>query len=277
MGEVLPGKRKEVPSTSSDTCKRPASAAPFADKPWRAGTTPAGSAVPVELEVRAAAGRGNSVVALKVLEPGWTWADHPICVASGGTRRLPEADNPDELMQELAEGAAAGQRRCAQLIEGEWRMSHVQRHLDMQETTDDDLPEWARRLKWTPEQYNALAATLQSNVARHAEGGGLILNPVIRLCNHSCRPNTELCWDPSDNSAACPCGLGHYVVRALRPIRAGDELTYSYIGTGVLCGAEDAEERRSVLSRRWGFDCSCGLCVEQLARPSQGPSDSSES
>ena len=35
-------------------------------------------------------------------------------------------------------------------------------------------------------------------------------------------------------------GLGHYVVRALRPIYAGEELTYSYIGTGMLCGAEDA-------------------------------------
>ena len=165
-------------------------------------------------------------------------------------------------MQELAEGAAAGQRRCAQLIEGEWKMSHVQRHLDMQETTDDDLPEWARKLQWTPEKYNAVAATLQSNVARHAEGGGLILNPMVRLCNHSCRPNAELCWDPSD-ADACPCGLGHYVVRALRPIHAGEELTYSYIGTGMLSGAEDAHERWAVLSRRWGFDCTCGLCVEQ--------------
>lgn len=256
-------KRKEPPSsTSSDTCKRRPAAVVEEEPSWRTGT------IPAELEVRAVAGRGNSVVTLKALEPGWVWPDHPICVASGGKRRLPAADNPDELMQELAEGAAAGERRCAQLVEGKWKMSHVQCHLDMQETTDDDLPEWARRLpEWTPERYNALAATLQSNVARHAEGGGLILNPMIRLCNHSCEPNTELCWDPSD-VGACPCGLGHYVVRALRPIDAGEELTYSYIGTGMLCTAEDARERRAVLSRRWGFDCSCGLCVEQRETPS---------
>ena len=142
-------------------------------------------------------------------------------------------------------------------------MTYMQRHLDMQETDEHDLPAWARELDWTPERYNVLAATLQSNVARHAEGGGLILNPMIRLCNHSCEPNTEICWDPTD-AQSCECGLGHYLLRVSRPIGKGEELTFSYIGE-VLCEDTQAEDRGALLTRRWGFACLCGMCTRQLA------------
>ena len=222
--------------------------------------------LPEELELRHRPGRGNGVFASRPLPVNWTWRDHPVCVADASGRRLPEADNPDELMQELGEGAAAGRACYASLIDGPCRMSYVQRHLDMQDTGEEELPEWARALRWTPDKYNALAATLQSNIARHAEGGGLVLNPMLRLANHSCEPNTDICWDPVTWPHECACGLGHYILRARRPIRQGEEVTFSYIGTGALCSPFELEERRALLQRRWGFSCACGLCARQTAR-----------
>ena len=97
----------------------------------------------------------------------------------------------DELMREILEGAAAGTGRLRALVSGDWRMTHVQRHLDMQgDGPEEGLPEWAVRLGTPVADYNLLAAQLQSNVGRAApecgSGEGLCLNPITRLANHSC-------------------------------------------------------------------------------------------
>ena len=69
---------------------------------------------------------------------------------------------------------------------------------------------------------STLTLTL-TQVARDASGGGYLLFPRIRLANHSCEPNTEVAHFPNA-FACCACGLGHYVLRATRPIRAGEEV-----------------------------------------------------
>ena len=65
-------------------------------------------------------------------------------------------------------------------------MSYLQRHLEMQGDGPDEMPQWALACGTSASQYNLLAAQLQSNVARHAEGGGFVLNPQLRLVNHAC-------------------------------------------------------------------------------------------
>ena len=56
------------------------------------------------------------------------------------------------------------------------------------------------------------------------------------------------------------------VVRAVAPISAGQEVTFSYVAYGTT-----PWERREKLQRGWGFSCSCCACqeFEQLPRASQ--------
>ena len=187
-----------------------------------------------QLEARPTEWAGNGIFALADLPAGWMWKDHPVCVprrageeaAGVAERRLPRADDVDELMQELSERALAGDERCGRLLSGEWAMTHMPRHLEAQGDGPDEMPQWALDCGTPAAGYNLLAAQLQSNVARHAEGGGFVLNPQaramhmhmhthahmhtmhmhmpchacwqLRLVNHACggAANTELAWVP---------------------------------------------------------------------------------
>ena len=145
-----------------------------------------------QLEARPTQWAGHGVFALADLPAGWMWKDHPVCVprrageeaAGVAERRLPRADDVDELMQELCERALAGDERCGRLLSGDWAMTHMARHLDAQGDGPDEMPQWALDCGTTAAGYNLLAAQLQSNVARHAEGGGFVLNPQVhaRAC-----------------------------------------------------------------------------------------------
>ena len=138
-----------------------------------------------QLEARPTEWAGSGVFALADLPAGWMWKDHPVCVprrageeaAGVAERRLPRADDVDELMQELSERALAGDERCGRLLSGEWAMTHMPRHLEAQGDGPDEMPQWALDCGTPAAGYNLLAAQLQSNVARHAEGGGFVLNP----------------------------------------------------------------------------------------------------
>eukprot|EP00933_Yihiella_yeosuensis_P000283 TRINITY_DN10043_c0_g1_i2.p1 TRINITY_DN10043_c0_g1~~TRINITY_DN10043_c0_g1_i2.p1 ORF type:complete len:335 (+),score=84.08 TRINITY_DN10043_c0_g1_i2:303-1307(+) len=218
-----------------------------------------------KLEARATKDRGNGIFALCELPKGWCWLDHPVCVASSnGKRRLPDPGNIDELMQELSEGAAGGNEPFKRMLRGKWRLAYVQRFFDIQDTTDEELPVWAKNLKMSAVEYNTLVAQLQSNVARHTSEGmdGIVLNPYITIANHECDANMELSWAPHEVNK-CSCGLGHYVLCARRDIAAGEELCFSYLGTGVLTSQEDFYKRQAVLEKRWGFKCCCSLCEQQ--------------
>lgn len=65
--------------------------------------------------------------------------------------------------------------------------------------------------------------------------------------NHSCRPNSERCWD-SDRQVE--------TLYALRDIQVGEELTVSYIDVAEMT----RDERQSELKQRWRFDCICECC-----------------
>ena len=97
-------------------------------------------------------------------------------------------------------------------------------------------------------------------IAREENGNGLICLPEIRLVNHACDANTEIAYAPDMEPERCSCGLGCLVLRAIKPIRSGDEITFSYIGSDMLMGADDGEERRALLQRRWDFRCECARC-----------------
>jgi SET and MYND domain-containing protein len=74
---------------------------------------------------------------------------------------------------------------------------------------------------------------------------GVALFDRISLLNHSCDPNAVVLFD---GAAA--------IVRALKPIAAGDELTISYIDR-----ATDRYERQQQLMSQYFFTCSCSRCV----------------
>ena len=100
---------------------------------------------------------------------------------------------------------------------------------------------------------------------REEHGDGLILLPNIRLANHACGPaaNAELAYAPDLEPGCCACGLGHFVLRALAPIRAGEEVLWSYLGPSHLMAPEQRAERRGLLHWRWGFLCECALCTTE--------------
>ncbi|KAG5793906.1 hypothetical protein H9Q69_007023 [Fusarium xylarioides] len=69
--------------------------------------------------------------------------------------------------------------------------------------------------------------------------------PTICLINHSCLPNSHNNW----NSEA-----GHETIHAIRPIKAGEEITIFYGEGGP------SNVRRPMLKNSFGFDCACSLC-----------------
>ena len=165
-----------------------------------------------QLEARPTQWAGHGVFALADLPAGWMWKDHPVCVprrageeaAGVAERRLPRADDVDELMQELCERALAGDERCGRLLSGDWAMTHMPRHLEAQGDGPDEMPQWALDCGTTAAGYNLLAAQLQSNVARHAEGGGFVLNPQVAPAPAACT-RTQCTRTPTRTQCACAC------------------------------------------------------------------------
>ena len=102
----------------------------------------------VDVEIGGSDGRGHGLFARKKLPAGWMFHDHPICIpcpSDAARRQLPTFDFIDELMQTIMETAATGNERFSDLIDGEWKMTHLRRHLDMQDD-DVELPAWAVQL-----------------------------------------------------------------------------------------------------------------------------------
>lgn len=72
-------------------------------------------------------------------------------------------------------------------------------------------------------------------------------------CNHSCSPNAEAFKRDEDED-------GSAVILALRAIKAGEEITLSYIDEEA-----QLEERQQQLAD-YGFRCACDRCTaEELA------------
>jgi len=89
----------------------------------------------------------------------------------------------------------------------------------------------------------------------HGTESGYVLAPVMAMVNHSCLPN-------------CSQSVGDGVVAltALRDIEEGEELSYSYVGIGVVDNDEGSSgssgsSRKSAIRNTWGFTCRCFRCV----------------
>ena len=65
--------------------------------------------------------------------------------------------------------------------------------------------------------------------------------------NHACIPNAEYFWNEETKFRD---------LRAIRPIKIGEEITLSYIG--VSC--QDRDERRTHLKNYFQFHCTCDAC-----------------
>lgn len=69
--------------------------------------------------------------------------------------------------------------------------------------------------------------------------------PTICLINHSCLPNSHNNWNGEAN---------HETIHAIRPIKAGEEITISYDHGGP------SAERQAFFKNAFGFDCKCSIC-----------------
>ena len=182
------------------------------------------------------------------------WADHKwVCSARVGIRAsgvgaglgvfaLRAFDPGDELVEErpaLKCGSALHQvaeawARAAGAVQGRVVMG----------MTDA----WCARDGGKPTLEGILATN--SIPAGESEAG--IFAIACRI-NHACNPNARWLWRHD---------LGMELVIALRPIRAGEEVTVCYAGDLAFCGSE---ERRAHLAEHLRFDCACTLCAAQSA------------
>lgn len=84
------------------------------------------------------------------------------------------------------------------------------------------------------------------------DGVGISTGLWVRAAriNHSCVPNTEKEF------------VGDMMlVRAKRPISAGEEILHSYVDE-----TSTYKARKEALMTTWGFECGCGLCERQKGR-----------
>lgn len=77
---------------------------------------------------------------------------------------------------------------------------------------------------------------------------GMGLSASVAMLNHRCDPNADWSLDAS----------GCLVVRALRPIRSGEELCLSYVETSL-----PTAERKAHLLTHFGFECGCARCAAE--------------
>ena len=70
--------------------------------------------------------------------------------------------------------------------------------------------------------------------------------------NHSCCPNAAYSFTPD----------GSVVVRNMRPLQPGEELTIAY--TDLL---QTLDERQQSLLERYAFDCCCARCKDESPSP----------
>ena len=93
-----------------------------------------------------------------------------------------------------------------------------------------------------------------SEFPRPARVAGAVYRTLSRF-NHSCAPNCT--WSFVHESESKPGGGAVSVnVRAIKPVKEGDELTISYVDPTV-----GRAERRKQLWAKYRFECACPLCA----------------
>jgi len=96
-----------------------------------------------------------------------------------------------------------------------------------------------------------LAGTFMSNaISCGTEPKVNAVYTTICFINHDCIPNSYLNWNTN---------LNMETVHAIRPIKAGEEITVCYTD-GIT-----TRDRKDYLETKFGFECSCSICSRSLA------------
>jgi len=90
---------------------------------------------------------------------------------------------------------------------------------------------------------------LQAQVA-HIRAHGSCLFALHSCINHSCSPNVENIYNKRDIVMNAKV-----VLRAIKPIRQGEELSITYINE-----IQTKEDRQRELKAKYGFTCTCSKC-----------------
>jgi hypothetical protein len=131
-------------------------------------------------------------------------------------------------------------------------------------TTPDDVSTLLLPLL-TAFQSNNFALT---NGLLITQGAGIF--PLGALLNHSCEPSCVIVYEQrakgekrdrravmDGGGAVCPEAFHHIqTIRTVRDVKAGEELTHSYIDTAAI-----TSKRRAHLAERYYFHCRCTRCL----------------
>lgn len=106
---------------------------------------------------------------------------------------------------------------------------------------------------------NSGAALLQTNTSTAHLGKAIYA--IGALCNHACDPNCYVSFEGNPQGSCAKL-----VLRAIRPIMEGEELTVSY--GGITCFSfHSMRHRLQTLRDRYGFFCGCQSCRNQVDEP----------
>lgn len=98
----------------------------------------------------------------------------------------------------------------------------------------------------SPHEIRLYCMKYKRNVFSFKDKHGIFV--YARRINHSCRPNVAYYQDGNA-----------LLFQTTRPIEKGDEIYISYINTSL-----PGEERKSILQQRYGFDCLCEKCQNDI-------------
>jgi len=121
------------------------------------------------------------------------------------------------------------------------------------ESLQDDLHE-ALNLKEhpiDPRKMQRMVSSWRYNSFGHHKEDGLVLYNRISMCSHSCDPSC--CWSYGEDDA--------FVLRARVALKAGDELTISYLQDEDLLKSNQV---RVAKLQNWRFECACTRCALQV-------------
>ena len=102
--------------------------------------------------------------------------------------------------------------------------------------------------------------------------GGRMYKTISRI-NHSCNPNAMIQTDDNDSSSSSDNNnsttSGNQSVRAVTSIRAGEEITISYLGLFLYA---ERPVRQKILKDTKHFDCDCPRCQQEEKHPEKDSS-----
>lgn len=126
----------------------------------------------------------------------------------------------------------------------------------------DELPAGGEAL--SKEDISRVLTSMMVNAADTMPDGSEAVFYLGALLEHSCAPNVKFCICSAEDAPEA-CGVSHLrrgswvgVWKALRPIKAGEAATVSYLEDELL--AQSFGARRRMLSIRMSFHCCCSRC-----------------